>query len=179
MHVQEMRLKDAVDHYKKEENAPANAYGWYRQSAKKDGSVSIGAIEVPAFKSKGVWCVDEKRFAEAIHSHRRQVKFQHKMTADYEKGIIHGEDGDSITTDWGHYEIHGNFYFAYNLLRAQHGGGSSWYCSQCKKPAKLEHKRPRCHLCEDWNGCGSDCTLSRVYCQECGISLKVNWNPPS
>jgi NAD-dependent SIR2 family protein deacetylase len=174
-----MKLKDAIKRYMKEENAPANAYCWYRRSAKESGSVLIGQVKVPAFKSQGVWFIDEKRFEEAIRTHRRQVKLEHEMTADYDKGIIHGENGDRIETDWGYYEVHGDFYFEYNQWIAHHHGeGGSWYCKKCNKPAEVEHKRPQCHLCEDWSGCGRDCTLSGVYCPKCRISLKVDWNPP-
>lgn len=42
-----------------------------------------------------------------------------------------------------------------------------WLCNKCNTIAKTEHKKPECHLCSDWNGCGTDCTLSKVYCDNC------------
>ena len=30
------------------------------------------------------------------------------------------------------------------------------------------HNKPECHLCSDWNGCGSDCTYSGAECLICG-----------
>lgn len=43
-----------------------------------------------------------------------------------------------------------------------------WRCNICGKPAAEEHMAEECHRCSDWNGCGGDCTLSRVYCEKCG-----------
>lgn len=45
-------------------------------------------------------------------------------------------------------------------------------CKKCKRPASTEHNNPECHTCEDWNGCGRDCTLSRVFCKKCGTEEK-------
>ena len=51
--------------------------------------------------------------------------------------------------------------------------GSYYECKTCGRAAREEHNNPECHLCEDWNGCGRDCTLSRVYCPECGVEAEV------
>ena len=50
---------------------------------------------------------------------------------------------------------------------------SYFECRTCGRVALEEHNNPECHLCEDWNGCGRDCTLSRVYCPECGVEADV------
>jgi len=57
---------------------------------------------------------------------------------------------------------------SYEINRRKSYG--TWYCSTCNIPAETEHKKEECHLCSDWNGCGRDCTLSRVYCNKCGES---------
>lgn len=41
------------------------------------------------------------------------------------------------------------------------------------QPASTENNASECHTCSDWNGCGTDCTLSRVFCAPCGTSLEL------
>jgi hypothetical protein len=43
-----------------------------------------------------------------------------------------------------------------------------WICGCCEIGAKEEHNKEECHKCRDWNGCGRDCTLSRIFCGTCG-----------
>jgi len=74
----------------------------------------------------------------------------------------------------GSYRVQGDFHFVssdYERIRKRSDGG--WICNACWKPASTENNRPECHTCSDWNGCGADCTLSRVFCSECGTSLAV------
>lgn len=56
----------------------------------------------------------------------------------------------------------------YELMRKKSDG--TWYCNPCNQPAETEHNKEECHLCSDWNGCGKDCTLSRIFCKKCGTS---------
>jgi len=51
---------------------------------------------------------------------------------------------------------------------------TSWFCSKCESTCKELHEKPECHRCSDWNGCGGDCTLSRVVCLKCGDSKTFN-----
>jgi hypothetical protein len=48
-----------------------------------------------------------------------------------------------------------------------------WLCKKCKKKADTEHNKKECHACQDWNGCGKDCTLSKLICKTCNISEDV------
>jgi hypothetical protein len=168
------KLKEAIDLYKQEERAPANSYEWYRKSAQQRGTVLIGDIEVPVRKRKGTWYVDEREFSEAIQRHREAVKHLKQVTADYAEGIIHGNNGDVIYTEWGGYNIHGDFRLVWTgYERARKKSYGSWYCNICNILAETEHNKEECHLCRDWYGCGGDCTLSKVYCPQCGKSIDI------
>ena len=170
----ELKLRDAVQFYRNEEHAPSNSYDWYRKSAQQHRRVSIGETDVPAYKHKGIWHVDGKKFAEAIKRHREAIKRLKQVTADYAKGIIHGKDGDVVYTEWGGYEIHKDFRFVWSdYERVRKKSYGTWYCNKCNIPAETDHNKKECHLCSDWNGCGRDCTLSKVYCPKCGKSIDV------
>lgn len=41
-------------------------------------------------------------------------------------------------------------------------------CNKCNKECSTENNNKPCHLCEDWNGCGGDCTISKIFCKKCG-----------
>ena len=170
----ELTLREAVELYRKEERAPANAYDWYRKAAQQSGKVYIGKTYISAYKRSGVWYVGGKEFAEAIKRHRESIRHLKQVTVEYSKGIIHGKDGDTIYTEWGGYEIHQNFRFVWSdVQRYRRKSYGTWYCNRCQTPAMTEHNKEECHLCSDWGGCGTDCTLSRVYCPNCGASLDV------
>ena len=169
-----MKLKNAIELYEQEERVSSNSYEWYRKSARRIGRVLIGDINVPVNKLKGIWYVDEKKFAEAIKRHREAINYQKQVTNDYDKGIIHGKDGNIISTGWGGYKIQGDFRFIWSdYMQARMKSDGNWYCNKCNIPAETEHNKDECHLCSDWNGCGSDCTLSKVYCVKCGKSFDV------
>ena len=169
-----MTLRDAVEYYKKQEKAISNSYEWYRKSAKNFGKISIGGVSVPVYRLKGRWHVDEKTFHNAIQKHLLQVSHVKKVTEDYSKGIIYGRDGDTIHTEWGGYRIHGAFRFVWSdLERRRMRSYGTWYCNRCNSTAETEHNKEECHLCKDWNGCGTDCTLSRVHCSKCGESISL------
>jgi transposase-like protein len=92
------------------------------------------------------------------------------MMEDHKKGIFH--PGRIWISDSRYYENKGNFrkeVDTYSLARRDSDG--TWYCNTCNKVAETEHKNPLCHVCSDWNGCGKDCTLSKVYCSQCGKFL--------
>lgn len=169
-----LTLKEAVEQYRQEERAVSNSYNWYRKQAQQDGMVSLGDERIPATKHNGIWHVDKADFSEAINKHRENIKHLNQVTEDYRKGVIHGESGDTIETQFGGYSIRGDFYFVWDdYLRIRKKSDGTWHCRKCRTPAETEHNKPECHLCSDWNGCGEDCTLSRVYCKSCGASLDV------
>lgn len=169
-----MKLKDAIALYKQEKQVPANAYTWYRKSAQARGAVWIGNTKVPAYKDGGIWHVDNVKFSEAIQRHRDGIEHLRRVTEDYAQGRIHGNDGDTIRTGWGGYQIRGGFRFVWSdYERNRRLTYGTWYCNTCNTLAETEHNKPECHLCSDWNRCGRDCTLSKVYCTQCGVSIEV------
>lgn len=146
------KLSDAIKLYSKGEKSLSNSYEWYRKSAQRNGSVLIGNTIIRAYKRGGIWYVDEKEFVEAIKKHRGAKKQRQ-------------QDGC---------EAHGGFRFEWsNYERLRKKSYGRWYCIKCNVLAETEHTKEECHLCSDWNGCGRDCTLSRVYCPKCGASLDV------
>lgn len=47
-----------------------------------------------------------------------------------------------------------------------------WLCSHCfKVTEEVNDLSLECHLCSDWNGCNSNCTLVGVRCAPCGTEL--------
>ncbi len=169
-----LTLKEAVKQYQQEEKAVSNSYDWYRNQAQKYGKAWIGGIDVSAIKKYGIWYVDRENLSRAINHHRESVKHLKQVTEDYEKGIIHGNDGDTIHTEWGGYEIHKEFRFVWNdVERYRKKSYGTWYCNKCQIVAETEHNNPECHLCSDWGCCGKDYTLSKVYCSNCGVSINV------
>ena len=65
--------------------------------------------------------------------------------------------------------IHGQFVsFYYD----RHPGKerTDYFCRKCEKQAKEKNEKERCHVCEDWNDCNRDCTLSHLICENCGIT---------
>jgi len=150
----ELKLKDAVQLYRKEEKAPTNSYNWYRESAHQEGRVRISSTNVPAYKKKGIWYVNAKEFAKAIKHHRESVKHLKQVTADYDKGIIYGKNGETTRTEWGGYTIHGNFRFVWSdCERYRKKSDGHWCCNKCNLPAERDYP------------------LSKVYCSKCGASL--------
>lgn len=169
-----MKLKDAIELYKQEDGAYSNSYEWYRKCAQGRENISISGTDVPAYKKKGVWCIDDGDFTKAIENHRTMIRRRKQVTDDYNRGVINGKDGDTVHTDFGGYNIHGAFRFVWsNYENAHMKSSGEWYCNRCNTPAETEHNKPECHLCSDWNGCGRDCTLSKVYCAKCGKSIDV------
>ena len=67
-----------------------------------------------------------------------------------------------------------NFELKYaDYEKARKKGYGIWFCKKCGNIAETEHNKPECHLCEDWNGCGRDCRLSKIYCTNCGVVDEV------
>ncbi len=108
-----LTLKEAVRQYKQEERAVSNSYDWYRKQAGKSGKVWMGDINISTVKQNGIWHVSRNDFSRAINSHRGSIRCVKQVTEDYENGIIHGQDGDTIKTEWGGYKIHKEFRFAW------------------------------------------------------------------
>ena len=47
---------------------------------------------------------------------------------------------------------------------------SYYVCRKCERQAETKHEKEECHVCRDWiNGCGRNCTLSHLICENCRI----------
>lgn len=151
-----------------------NSYNWYRQSAKKNGTVHIGDTTIPAFKVKGTWFVDSADFDRAVNTfiNKKTENKEHArlMMEDHQKGIFH--PGNVSISDTLRYVNKGDFRLEVNrYLAGRNKSSGTWYCNTCNIPAETEHNNPECHTCSDWGPCGNDCTLSKVYCSRCGKFL--------
>jgi hypothetical protein len=105
--------------------------------------------------------------SETKHEAERSIVAQ--ADADYD---AHKLNPNGARLSWGSYSMRGGFHFLlsdYQHVRKRSDGG--WLCNTCFEPAQMEHDKPECHRCSDWNGCGTDCTLSRIHCKDCGTSL--------
>lgn len=163
-------LAEAVERYRSS-GGGSNSYEWYRKQARSEGRVHFGGTYVAAVKEGREWTVAEFHVEQAIAAFHVRQEERRSATVDYERRVIHGADGETIETDWGSYTVSGDFHSTWNSYAAvTRGGGISWYCNTCFKPVQSEHNRPECHTCSDWGGCGRDCTLSRIFCTDCGTS---------
>jgi len=168
-------LRDAIARWQHVERAPVNAYEWYRRAAHRSATVWIGETAIPASKAGGTWFVDESDLDRALAAHRQHRADVIQITADYASGVLHGQDGDTLETEWGGYRRRDLFHFAWSDVEvARKRSDGTWYCSRCLRPASTEHDNPECHRCSDWGSCGSDCTLSRVFCLTCGTGFSVS-----
>ena len=175
-------LADAVERFKAEPGAPANAYSWYRKQAMR-GQLTFGrgrqlvqptSTKVTVKKLSNRWVVDSVQFEAALVEHRAAVAEAAEITAAYKDHRLLGQPGQTVYTTWGGYRSRGTFHASWSAGPTRYGGGfESWKCTTCWEPAVLEHDRPECHVCSDWNGCGRDCTLSGVRCPTCGTSMTV------
>ena len=140
--LKSIKLKDALTLYHKERGAFLNSYSWYQKSAREDGTISIGNIEIPTFKIGGTWWVERDKLNHAIKCNREYFKHQDDITRDHKKGIIHGKTGDTIEINDGYYKIHGNFRFEVsNYEKARMRSDGDWYCNKCNALAETEHNK--------------------------------------
>jgi hypothetical protein len=172
--VTPITLADAIEQHR-ESGAGLSSYESYRRDARENGELVIGGKKVRAEKIKGKWHVDGEAFtagvACAVEEQRRQREALNTADIDYE---AHRLNPQGARLSWGSYRVSGGFHFLssdYARIRQRSNGG--WICNTCWQPASTENNAPECHTCSDWNGCGSDCTLSRVFCVPCGTSLDV------
>lgn len=105
-----IRLSEAVARFRQEEGAYANAYGWYRRSAQRHGSVHIGGVDVPVRKERGAWCVNEEDLNRALAHHQQAVASRKAVTMDYDRRVLHGRPGATVEMDWGYYQVAESFH---------------------------------------------------------------------
>ncbi|KKK90682.1 hypothetical protein LCGC14_2720560 [marine sediment metagenome] len=166
-----MKLKKAIEIYKKEKGAPGNAYDWYRRSAKERGKVYIGKKHIDAFNIGNQWHVDDGALKGAVKSHQNHMMLRKKNTEDFSKGIYHGEIDQVIEMEWGGYKNYEGFIYAWSdYLRARKESDGNWYCRLCGSKAKQEYNK-KCFINNDYHICRAECTLSKIYCLNCGTKI--------
>ena len=141
-------LRDAIQRYTAEPGAPVNAYDWYRRDAHQSGAVFLADRRIPAFKLGRSWFVNATDIAGAIEALRGQQDRVKQATADYERGVLRGQDGQDVRTEWGGHRLHGAFHFAwsdYERLRRRSDG--DWYCNTCMKAVQATDGRLVCPRC--------------------------------
>lgn len=174
--VERIRLKDAIDAQILVDRC-FGSYSTYRKWANEEGYISIETVKVPTIKEKGTWYVNRVDFERALtlYKNKHSSEFQKKaqlMMEDHQKGIFH--PGKIWITDTKYYVNKGDFRLDIDAYaQARKESHETWFCNTCNKPAKTEHNNPKCQWCSDWDGCGTDCTLSKVYCAKCGKSMQV------
>jgi len=173
---QRITLAEAIKRFCQGAGASLRSYESYRKDAFEHGYLHIGGKKVAAVKSGGRWTVDAEEFAAgvaaAVEEHRVEQLAIKQADEDYAARKLHPSGHARMS--WGSYRVSGAFHFVssdYERIRQRSNG--SWHCSTCWQPASTENNKPECHTCSDWNGCGTDCTLSRVYCEACNTSLTL------
>jgi hypothetical protein len=167
-----MTLAEAVEAFKLEEHSISNSYDWYRKDAQGRNRVRLGQIDIPAYKVRNRWMVAKEDMQRALVAHRKHLSLLHDVTVDYQNKILHPELGPTAAMEWGGYSIDGQFHFVWSTYEVyQKRSGGVWKCNTCFALTQCEHNRTECHRCRDWSDCGNDCTLSRVFCTQCGTSM--------
>jgi hypothetical protein len=180
-------LREAVDHWKQQPGASANAYDWYRKSAQRNGQIWLGRdlqlggggnIHVGVQKVGRSWMVDKVAFESALLVNRTAKAETADITTAYDEHRLLVAPGHSLGTTWGGYSVRQDFHQTWSNRPISYGGGSvTWYCNTCWNVAEQERNKPECHRCSDWSPCNDDCTLSAISCEACGTSL-VFWTAP-
>lgn len=163
-----MKLKEAYEAFQNEQNAASNAYDWYRRSAKDSGWITFGGVRIQAHKDRGVWRVPDAKIHEAIEAHRKKQKLLDRRFEEVRAGVFEDQEG-TYRFRGGGYTNEGPFRLVWNdLQRARKRSNGMWYCRDCGQPAETLHEKRECHTCRDWGGCGRDCSLSAIICDDCG-----------
>ena len=166
--IKELTLREALKRARATGALPSSSYEWYRKEAASTGKVDIAGKNVRAIKRRA-WMLNAEDFKAALAAARSQRQALHQVDKDYKAGKLRP---GGAHTSWGGYSVRGNFHFVWSDEdRVRHKSDGAWICNRCWKAASLEHNKPECHRCSDWSGCGTDCTLSRIYCEACGTSM--------
>jgi len=168
-------LKNAIESHNRDDGVYC-CYETYRKEAKDHGYIYIGGTQIPARKEKGTWVLNKTAFDRAITSFKNKrvesEKHTRLMMEDYQKRVFH--KGIVSISDTKYYDNRGDFRLEVDTYaQARRDSDGTWYCNTCNIPAETEHNNPECHRCSDWSPCGTDCTLSRVFCSRCGKELII------
>jgi hypothetical protein len=168
-------LPAAVETFQKEPGAEQNVYDWYRRSGHRSGSVSLGGTDIPVHKRGRAWVIEEACIERAIANLRAERGQMLDDTKAYQRGLLRGVSGDHIRTTWGGYILKEHFHETYRFYEDQRI--RRWICNSCTSSAGVKHEKREYHRCEDWGGCGGDCTLSVVFCKHWGTAMQM-WPQP-
>jgi hypothetical protein len=165
-------LKDALSQLSGEASPSLSSYKRLRRQAHSGGGIFIGGKYVAARKVRGRWMINEMQLQRALVMQRAAIAYMKKRTADYNACILHPNNPEgSNATEWGGYVVHREFHYRWiTYQRMTQTSDGCWICNTCWRPASTENNNPECHICADWGHCGRDCTLSRIFCKECGTS---------
>jgi len=136
----------------------------------------IGEACLKPTKVGSRWMVDAALVKQTIESEvkaaREREKKVKEATRDYRKRVLWK---GHVETEWGGYEVYGKFHECWSLPWTHDGRDDRrpWYCNGCFELAELAHNAPECHRCSEWGSCGTDCTLSRIFCPRCKTSRKI------
>jgi hypothetical protein len=157
-----------------------NAYDWYRRAAQRRGRIWLGEgqqlegqkpITVAVEKVGRTWMVSSAELDAAFELLEAAGQELERITTDYDNRRLAAGPGARVRTSWGSYSVSEHFHFVRNNEDVyRHRSDGFWRCNACWAPATSVHDKPECHTCRDWGGCGSDCTLSGIRCDECGTS---------
>ncbi|MDP3395669.1 MAG: hypothetical protein Q8S57_03225 [Methanoregula sp.] len=174
--AERIRLKTAIESQIQVDRC-FGSYETYRKWANEEGYILIENVKIPTIKEKGIWYINRVDFDRALTLYKNKYssefqKMAKLMMEDYQNGIFHS--GKIWITDSKYYVNKGDFRLDVDAYaQACKASDETWFCNICNIPAKTEHNNPECHRCSDWDGCGTDCTLSKVYCTKCGKSMHV------
>lgn len=172
-HGEGVPLREAVEQLRAH-GVPTNSYDWYRRDAQRHGKVWLGDERASATKTVRGWMVAGADVVAAVAGHDRRASEVTFATDEYRNGRLLGHAGDRIETRWGGYEVGHGFHFRwsdYEVGRRKSDG--LWICSSCMQPAGTEHNSPECHRCSNWSPCHRDCTLSRIFCEQCATEHEI------
>ena len=169
-----LELREAVQLYEQEEEHLNLSYTWYLAEASRFGRIYFARIPVPTHKHNNTWYVEQEKFMEAIEHHRKSLENRREVADSFSRGIVNGQAGQTVEGDEVTYKVLGDFC----LVRTEEDwwiGNTfgNWYCNKCQTPAKTEHEKEECQFCKYGKGCGGDCTLSQLYCPNCGNTLDL------
>ena len=131
-------------------------YSWRRYMKNRDKikkTIEFDDIELNFYVVDRKTCVNKEELLKKATLHineLKRMKFERENGPIENRGIVHGQFVE--------------------LYRQDSGMIVSYYvCKKCEKSATTKHEKPQCHMCSDWNGCNSDCTLSHLVCENCSI----------
>lgn len=165
-----LALKDAIERCA--EYMRMNSYNYYRDQAAKRGAAYFGPTEVVIFKVGSRWMVRESHVLDALRATQRRDQDRQEATTAYVERRL-SEAGGVIETNWGSYSVHGLFHRMTQRPPSSPVAVHTWRCNSCFGFTTNEQDREECHLCRDWSGCASDCTLSAIRCETCGTREAV------